>query len=98
MASGTVLITGASSGIGEATARHLTELGFDAVGAVRREEDADRLRAAGVRAVELDVTDSDSIAAAAAELGAGPLFGLVNNAGIAVAAPIEFIPLDGLRH
>ncbi len=52
----------------------------------------------GLRTVRLDVTDSDSIAAARAELGDGPLFGLVNNAGIAVAAPIEFLPLDQLRH
>ena len=98
MASGTVLITGASTGIGQATARHLKELGFDAVGAVRKDEDAERLGAAGLRTVRLDVTDSDSIAAARAELGDGPLFGLVNNAGIAVAAPIEFLPLDQLRH
>ena len=98
MASGTVLITGASTGIGEASAHHLKELGFDAVGAVRRDEDAERLRAAGLRTVKLDVTDSDSIAAARAELGDAPLAGLVNNAGIAVAAPIEFIPLEQLRH
>jgi NAD(P)-dependent dehydrogenase (short-subunit alcohol dehydrogenase family) len=98
VASGTVLITGASTGIGKATAHHLKELGFDAVGAVRQDEDAERLRAAGLRTVMLDVTDSDSIAAAAAVLGDGPLTGLVNNAGVAVAAPIEFLPLDQLRH
>ena len=98
MGRGTVLITGASTGIGEATAHHLKELGFDAVGAVRKDEDAERLDAAGLRSVRLDVTDSGSIAAARAELGDGPLKGLVNNAGIAVAAPIEFLPLDQLRH
>jgi NAD(P)-dependent dehydrogenase (short-subunit alcohol dehydrogenase family) len=98
VASGTVLITGASTGIGEATAHHLKELGFDAVGAVRKDDDAERLRAAGLRTVKLDVTDSDSIAAARDELVDGPLTGLVNNAGIAVAAPIEFIPLEQLRH
>jgi NAD(P)-dependent dehydrogenase (short-subunit alcohol dehydrogenase family) len=98
VASGTVLITGASTGIGEATAHHLKELGFDAVGGVRKDEDAERLGAAGLRTVSLDVTDSDSIAAARAELGHGPLKGLVNNAGVAVAAPIEFLPLDQLRH
>jgi NAD(P)-dependent dehydrogenase (short-subunit alcohol dehydrogenase family) len=97
VAQGTVLITGASSGIGEATVLHLKELGFDAVGAVRKDEDAERLRAAGVRALKLDVTEPDSIAAARAELGEGPLAGLVNNAGIAVAAPLEFLPLDQLR-
>jgi NAD(P)-dependent dehydrogenase (short-subunit alcohol dehydrogenase family) len=97
MPSGTVLVTGASTGIGEATALHLKELGFDAVGAVRKDGDAERLASQGLRTVKLDVTDADSIAAARAELGDGPLAGLVNNAGIAVAAPLEFLPLDQLR-
>jgi NAD(P)-dependent dehydrogenase (short-subunit alcohol dehydrogenase family) len=98
MASGTVLVTGASSGIGHATALHLAELGFDAVGAVRKDEDAERLRAEGLRAVQLDVTDAGTIAAAREALADGPLAGLVNNAGIGVAAPLEFLPLDRLRH
>ena len=98
VASGTVLVTGASSGIGEATAFHLRELGFDPVAAVRKDEDAERLAGSGLRTVRMDVTDVDSIAAARAELGDGPLAGLVNNAGIAVAAPLEFLPLDQLRH
>ena len=97
MASGTVLVTGASTGIGEATALHLKELGFDSVGAVRKEEDAERLRSRGLRTVKLDVTDPGSISAARAELGDAPLAGLVNNAGIAVAGPVEFLPLDQLR-
>jgi NAD(P)-dependent dehydrogenase (short-subunit alcohol dehydrogenase family) len=97
VAFGTVLITGASSGIGEATAHHLKGRGFDVVGAVRKDEDAERLRSAGLRAVKLDVTDPDSVAAARSELGDVALAGLVNNAGIAVAAPIEFIPLEQLR-
>jgi NAD(P)-dependent dehydrogenase (short-subunit alcohol dehydrogenase family) len=96
--SGIVLVTGASSGIGEATALHLKELGFDAVAAVRKDEDAERLAGRGLRTVRLDVTDTDSIAAAREEVGDGPLAGLVNNAGIAVAAPLEFLPLDQLRH
>jgi NAD(P)-dependent dehydrogenase (short-subunit alcohol dehydrogenase family) len=97
MASGTVLVTGASSGIGEATALHLKELGFEPVAAVRRQEDAERLRSHGLRTVKLEVTDPASIAAARAELGDAPLTALVNNAGIAVAAPLEFLPLDQLR-
>ena len=96
--SGTVLVTGASSGIGEATSLHLRELGFDSVAAVRKDDDAERLATSGLRTVRMDVTDIDSIAAARAELGDGPLAGLVNNAGIAVAAPLEFLPLDQLRH
>jgi NAD(P)-dependent dehydrogenase (short-subunit alcohol dehydrogenase family) len=96
--SGTVLVTGASTGIGEATALHLKELGFDSVGAVRKDEDAERLRATGLRTVKLDVTDAGSIAAAREELGGSALAGLVNNAGVAVAAPLEFLPIDQLRH
>jgi NAD(P)-dependent dehydrogenase (short-subunit alcohol dehydrogenase family) len=97
MATGTVLVTGASTGIGEATALHLKELGFDSVAAVRKDEDAERLRSRGLRTVKLDVTDAASISAARAELGEGPLAGLVNNAGIGIAGPLEFIPLDQLR-
>jgi NAD(P)-dependent dehydrogenase (short-subunit alcohol dehydrogenase family) len=97
MPSGTVLVTGASTGIGEATVLHLKTLGFDAVGAVRKDEDAERLEGRGVRTVRIDVTDAAQIAAARDELGDIALAGLVNNAGIAVAAPLEFLPIDRLR-
>ena len=97
MASGTVLVTGASSGIGEATVLHLHELGFDPIAAVRKDEDAERLEARGLRTTRIDVTDAAQIAAAREALGDEPLAGLVNNAGIAVAAPLEFLPIDKLR-
>jgi NAD(P)-dependent dehydrogenase (short-subunit alcohol dehydrogenase family) len=97
MASGTVLVTGASTGIGEATVLHLRELGFEPVAGVRKDEDAERLGRSGIRSVRLDVTDADQIAAVRAELGEGALAGLVNNAGIAVAGPIEFLPVEQLR-
>jgi NAD(P)-dependent dehydrogenase (short-subunit alcohol dehydrogenase family) len=97
MPSGVVLVTGASTGIGEATAFHLRELGFDPVAGVRREEDAERLEAQGLRTVRLDVTDEAQIAAAREAVGDGALAGLINNAGVAVAAPLEFVPLDELR-
>ena len=90
-------MTGASTGIGEAAVLHLSTLGFDAVGAVRKNEDAERLEARGVRTVRIDVTDPEQIAAARDALGDTPLAGLVNNAGIAVAAPLEFLPMDRLR-
>jgi len=97
MPSGTVLVTGASTGIGEATVHHLKSLGFAPIGAVRKDEDAERLEARGVRTVRIDVTDAGQIAAARDDLGDAPLAGLVNNAGIAVAAPLEFLPMDKLR-
>jgi NAD(P)-dependent dehydrogenase (short-subunit alcohol dehydrogenase family) len=97
MAIGTVLVTGASTGIGEATVLHLRELGFSPIAAVRKDEDAERLEGLGLRTARIDVTDAEQIAAARDELGDEPLAGLVNNAGIAVAAPLEFLPIDRLR-
>jgi NAD(P)-dependent dehydrogenase (short-subunit alcohol dehydrogenase family) len=97
MPSGTVLVTGASTGIGEATVMHLRELGFSPIAAVRKDEDAERLEGRGLRTTRIDVTDADQIAAAREALGDEPLAGLVNNAGIAVAAPLEFLPIDRLR-
>ena len=97
MPTGTVLVTGASTGIGEAAVLHLRELGFDPIAAVRKDEDAQRLEGQGVRTTRIDVTDADQIAAAREALGDEPLAGLVNNAGIAVAAPLEFLPIDRLR-
>jgi NAD(P)-dependent dehydrogenase (short-subunit alcohol dehydrogenase family) len=97
MPTGTVLVTGASTGIGEATVLHLRELGFTPIAGVRKDEDAERLEGMGVRTARIDVTDATQIAAARDELGDEPLAGLVNNAGIAVAAPLEFIPIDRLR-
>jgi NAD(P)-dependent dehydrogenase (short-subunit alcohol dehydrogenase family) len=97
MPSGTVLVTGASTGIGEATVLHLRELGFQPLAGVRKDSDAERLEGMGLRTVRLDVTDAGQIEAAREALGEEPLAGLVNNAGIAVAGPIEFLPVDQLR-
>jgi NAD(P)-dependent dehydrogenase (short-subunit alcohol dehydrogenase family) len=97
MPSGVVLVTGATTGIGEATAFHLRELGFEPLAGVRRDEDAERLEGRGVRTLRLDVTDDDHIAFCREAVGDMVLAGLVNNAGVAVAAPLEFVPLDQLR-
>jgi NAD(P)-dependent dehydrogenase (short-subunit alcohol dehydrogenase family) len=92
-----VLVTGASTGIGHATARRMHAYGWEVFAAARKDEDLERLRDEGMTPLKLDVTDPDSIAAAKDELDERGLRGVVNNAGIAVSGPIEFIPLDELR-
>lgn len=95
------MVTGASTGIGRETARRLATGGFEVFGTVRRAPDADSLRAEGIAPVFMDVTDGGSIAAARmtvlAALGERSLVGLVNNAGVPAAGPLEFLPLDQLR-
>ena len=99
-----VVVTGASTGIGLAIARVLVGEGVRVFGSVRREEDGRRVRAElGERftALVFDVTDSAAIQSAvpvvAAALDGGTLFGLVNNAGIAVGGPLLHQPLDEVR-
>ena len=101
---GTFLVTGASSGIGEACALRLDRLGHRVYAGVRTVESGERLRStssSGLCTVLADVTDPDQVAASMAaiddEVGPAGLDGLVNNAGIAVAGPIEFLPLDEWR-
>jgi NAD(P)-dependent dehydrogenase (short-subunit alcohol dehydrogenase family) len=101
---GSVVITGTSTGIGEATAIHLAEEGFHVFAGARREEDGEALRAKvsdKLTPVIIDVTDESTIAASAATVadavGEHGLAGLVNNAGIAKPAPIEFQPMADFR-
>jgi NAD(P)-dependent dehydrogenase (short-subunit alcohol dehydrogenase family) len=99
-----VVITGASTGIGWATAKLLLDRGFRVFGSVRKQADADRLRAefgANFTPLLFDVTDEAAVLAAAREvraaLGGETLFGLVNNAGIAVAGPVLELSVDQFR-
>lgn len=99
-----VLITGASTGIGRASALRLDAEGWRVFAGVRREEDAASLQAAGsdrLVPLMLDVTDSGQVAAAAERIAADAektgLDGLVNNAGIAVPGPLEALPIDDFR-
>jgi NAD(P)-dependent dehydrogenase (short-subunit alcohol dehydrogenase family) len=97
-----VVITGASTGIGKATALRLSQAGFTVFAGVRKESDAEALnREMKVTPVLLDVTNNAHIGDAAATIqkavGNSGLYGLVNNAGIVVAGPLEFLPISELR-
>jgi NAD(P)-dependent dehydrogenase (short-subunit alcohol dehydrogenase family) len=99
-----VVITGASTGIGAASAKLLLDRGFRVFGSVRKQADADRLTGVfGANFVPLlfDVTDEAAVKAAAATvsaaLGGETLAGLVNNAGIAIAGPVLELPIEQFR-
>jgi NAD(P)-dependent dehydrogenase (short-subunit alcohol dehydrogenase family) len=99
-----VVITGASTGIGWASAKLLLERGFRVFGSVRKQADADRLKAefgANFMPLLFDVTDEAAVLAAAREvrgqLNGETLAGLVNNAGVAVAGPVLELAADEFR-
>jgi NAD(P)-dependent dehydrogenase (short-subunit alcohol dehydrogenase family) len=99
-----LLITGASTGIGRACAIAFAREGWTVFAGVRRESDGEGLRAEGTGRIEwllLDVTDPSTIASARSRIEAAldgrGLDALVNNAGIAIAAPVEFVPRADLR-
>jgi NAD(P)-dependent dehydrogenase (short-subunit alcohol dehydrogenase family) len=99
-----VVVTGASSGIGKATVLRLATNGWRVFAAVRKEQDAELLRSQSgtrVETVLLDVADENSIRAAAEEvnskLGKDGLDGLFNNAGIGDVSPIEYTTADAIR-
>jgi len=96
-----VVITGASTGIGYACLKRLSREGWHVFAGVRKSADADRLRedfGASVTPLIIDVTQPETIEAAASSmrtsLNGQTLKGLVNNAGIAVAGPLLNIPVD----
>lgn len=103
----TVVVTGASSGIGFATSQVLARAGYDVFAGVRSPGAGEALtRAAAdfagkITAIQLEVTDQASVDAAAARvkaaLGGEPLFGLVNNAGIGGGGPLLYQPIDEVR-
>lgn len=101
---GAVVVTGASSGIGKACAIHLDGIGYRIFAGVRAEADGHGLKneAPGrLTPLILDVTDGSSVNFAARvvadAVGTKGLHGLVNNAGVALPGPLEFLPIDQLR-
>jgi len=98
-----VLVTGASTGIGRATALRLDASGWRVFAGFRDPAHGESLRQAGserLTPLTLDVTDPEQIAAAAARVEAESedgLHGLVNNAGVAIPGPLETIPLEDFR-
>jgi NAD(P)-dependent dehydrogenase (short-subunit alcohol dehydrogenase family) len=93
----TVLLTGASSGIGRACVERLAGRGWHVLAGARAQADRDALQSIpNVEPLELDVTDPAQIDAAAVRAGER-LDALVNNAGIAVIGPLEALPVDEWR-
>ncbi len=96
-----VVVSGASTGIGQATAVLLARSGYVAFAGVRKEADAARLRTehSNIRPVFLEVTDDASIAQTMREIGSSgiELIGAVSNAGIAEGGALEHIPVSALR-
>ncbi len=98
-----VVVTGASSGIGKATALHLDQLGFRVFAGVRKNADGQGLSENAsdkLKPILLDVTDDGSIAAAVdtvTRTTSGELFGLVNNAGLSLNGPLELVPVPEMK-
>jgi NAD(P)-dependent dehydrogenase (short-subunit alcohol dehydrogenase family) len=95
----TVLVTGASSGIGAATARLLLERGWHVFAAARRLEAMEPLAAMGAEVLALDLSDAHSRSKVADQIAAkvGALDALVNNAGFGEVGPLETLPLERAR-
>jgi NAD(P)-dependent dehydrogenase (short-subunit alcohol dehydrogenase family) len=95
-----IVVTGASTGIGAATSKELARRGFHVLAGVRREVDAEALRSVdGIEPCILDITSDADVAAIADRVDRDrrPLRALVNNAGIAVNAPLEVLPIAQWR-
>lgn len=99
-----ILITGASSGIGKACALYLAKHNYRVFAGVRKPKDGEALRQeAGemIKPVILDITNEEHIGCAAdqiaSEINETGLVGLVNNAGISTGGPIEFLPMEEIR-
>lgn len=96
----TVLVTGASSGIGRATAIHLAQSGYNVYGAARRIDRIQALKTFGVKPITLDVSKDESISAAIEQVlkEAGSIDILINNAGSGSYGALEDVPITEARN
>jgi NAD(P)-dependent dehydrogenase (short-subunit alcohol dehydrogenase family) len=99
-----IVVTGASTGMGAATVKELARKGFHVLAGVRHEADAEALRGLGIEGIEpciLDITVESDVAAIADRVASDPMHrplrALVNNAGVAINAPVETLPMDEWR-
>ncbi|HYX99337.1 MAG TPA: SDR family NAD(P)-dependent oxidoreductase, partial [Mycobacterium sp.] len=96
-----IVVTGASTGMGAATARELARRGFHVLAGVRRDVDADALCGDGIEPHILDITVESDVAAIAERVARDPqgfaLRALINNAGVAINAPVEALPIAEWR-
>ncbi len=97
----TFVVTGASTGIGRAVAEELTGRGHTVWATVRSTADRDAVAVAlgpTGQVLRVDITDDEAVRAAGERIAAaGPVHGLVNNAGAAISGPLEYLPLDAFR-
>ena len=96
----TVLVTGASAGIGKATAIYLAQNGYNVYGAARRMEKMQDLKAYGIKPIALDITKDKSITACVEQIfkEAGSIDILVNNAGFGSYGSIEDVSMEDARY
>lgn len=100
MSNKVALVTGGSSGIGEATALRLQELGYTTYAAARRVERMEHLTTSGIRPLAMDVTDDESVQSGVAQILAeeGRIDVLVNAAGYGSYGALEDVPLSEARN
>lgn len=96
----TVLVTGASAGIGKATAIYLAQNGYNVYGAARRTDKLQDLKTHGIKPIALDVTKDDSVTACIEQIfkEAGSIDILVNNAGFGSSGAVEDVPIEDARY
>ncbi|MET0243639.1 MAG: oxidoreductase [Flavitalea sp.] len=96
----TVLVTGASSGIGKATAKYLSQNNYIVYGAARRTNKLEELSAFGVKPITLDVTDDKSIVECVSKINheVGGIDILINSAGLGSYGALEDVPFEEARN